>query len=230
MDAPQPAGAAAGAAGPNLSRGRGRYHHGDLAHALVTEALTQVRSRGAEAVSLRQVAQAVGVSPSAAYAHFPDKTALMVAVGERAMTELDTRMVAAGESVPGDDDVAAIARFQATGVTYALFAVDEPHLFRHMFGPVCAIAYDPARPETDSVSYRLLCRRLDDLQARGLLRPGVREGLDLLAWTTVHGFASLILDGFLPLSAGQHLIDALARLTLSDRALALPPAEARPDN
>jgi AcrR family transcriptional regulator len=201
---------------------RAGYHHGDLVEALVGEALSQVRERGTDAVSLRQVAQAVGVSPSAAYAHFPDKTALMTAVGNCGMDELDTRMTAAAQAVAGDDDLAAIARFRGAGETYVRFAVEEPHLFRHMFGPYCEKRFDAsADHEEQSVSYQVLCRGLDDLDARGLLRPGSREGLDLVAWTMVHGFASLVLDGFLPVDVGQQLIDALSRLALSDRALAL---------
>jgi len=200
---------------------RGRYHHGDLEQALLTQALAQVRERGGEAVSLRAVAHAVGVSPSAAYSHFPDKTALMSAVGMLGMDELDKRMLAAAASVPGDDDAAAIGRFRATGEAYVRFAVEEAHLFRHMFGPGCAMdhAKDPGHMEADSVSYQVLCHGLDDLQARGLLRPGAREGLDLVSWTTVHGFASLVLDGFLTVDVGPLLIDTLSRLALSDRAL-----------
>jgi AcrR family transcriptional regulator len=202
--------------------GRVGYHHGDLEQALLAEALTQVRARGSDAVSLRQVAQSVGVSPSAAYSHFPDKTALMTAVGNCGMDELDARMAAAAQSVPGDDDLAAIARFRGAGETYVRFAVEEPHLFRHMFGPYCDKRFDGvADKEEHSVSYQVLCRGLDDLNARGLLRPGTREGLDLVAWTMVHGFASLVLDGFLPVDVGQQLIEALSRLALRDEALAL---------
>jgi AcrR family transcriptional regulator len=211
---------------------RSGYHHGDLEEALVAEALTQVRSRGADAVSLRQVAQAVGVSPSAAYSHFPDKTALMTAVAGLGMAELDTRMVAAARAVPGDDDRSAIARFRSAGEAYVRFAVEEPHLFRHMFGPACEQRMpeiprhhqhysDLSDKEHDSISYQVLCVGLDDLEARGLLRPGARDGLDLVAWTSVHGFASLVLDGFLAVEIGEQLIDALSRLALSDRALAL---------
>jgi AcrR family transcriptional regulator len=202
---------------------RAGYHHGDLEQALVTEALTQVRARGTDAVSLRQVAQAVGVSPSAAYSHFPDKTALMAAVGELGMAELDARMVAAAQAAPGTDDLAAIARFRGAGEAYVRFAIDEPHLFRHIFGPGCAFAQQkqPDDIAGGSVSYQVLCQGLDDLQARGLLRPGSREGLDLVAWTMVHGFASLVLDGFLAVDVGERLIDALARLALADHALGL---------
>ena len=198
------------------------YHHGDLEQALVTEALAQLRTRGAEAVSLRQVAQAVGVSPSAAYSHFPDKTALMTAVGTLGMGELDARMVAAAQAVPGDDDRASIARFRSGGETYVRFAVEEPHLFRHMFGPAPEPRDgDVEQKRHESVSYRVLCSGLDDLEARGLLRAGARAGLDLVAWTMVHGFASLVLDGFLTLDMGAELIDALSRLALAEHALAL---------
>jgi AcrR family transcriptional regulator len=203
------------------------YHHGDLEVALVAEALALVRSRGSDAVSLRQVAQAVGVSPSAAYAHFPDKHALMAAVAQQGMEILDARMLATAQSVEGDDDAAAIERFRRTGEAYVGFAFDEPHLFRHVFGPYCpasqkATQSDPSLAQLsptdlaeDSGSYRLLCEGLDELQRRGLLRPGVREGLDVVVWTTVHGFASLVLDGLLPIEWRQLLLRSLARLTLA---------------
>lgn len=201
---------------------RAGYHHGDLEEALVVAALSQVRERGTESVSLRQVAQAVGVSPSAAYAHFPDKTALLQAVGNRGMDELDARMLAVEQAIPADDDRAAVLRFLETGRAYVQFAVQEPHLFRHVFGPYCEKAYETAaEKEEHSVSYRVLCQVLDDLEARGLLRPGVRVGLDMVAWTMVHGFASLVLDGFLPEEVGEQLVGALGRMALTGPAVAL---------
>jgi len=203
--------------------GRRRYHHGDLERALVEEALSQLRERGAVDVSLRQVAQAVGVSPSAAYAHFPDKTALMVAAGHAGKEVMDARMIAAGDAVDGDDDAAAIERFRAIGRAYVEFAVREPHLFRHMFGPTCVMERrkKPAAVEEESVSYGLLCTALDDLDARGLLRPGARDGLDLAAWTMVHGFAALVLDEFLPVEVGETLLESIARLALTDAGQSL---------
>lgn len=207
------------------SRARSNYHHGDLEHALVTAALAQVRDHGADAVSLRQVAHTLGVSPSAAYAHFPDKNALMAAVGSRGMEVLDARMVRAIDAHPGDDDASAIARFRAVGEAYVRFALEEPHLFRHVFGPTCALehAKDPEHMDEESVAYQVLNRSLDDLQSRGLLRDGVREGLDVVAWTMVHGFSALVLDGLLPAEAGEQLIDALGRLALTDAARPLIP-------
>ncbi|MBT5183074.1 MAG: helix-turn-helix transcriptional regulator, partial [Actinobacteria bacterium] len=65
------------------------YHHGDLSEALIEQAVASVDAVGAEHVSLRAVAAAVGVSPSAAYHHFADKEALMEAVSARGFVQLD---------------------------------------------------------------------------------------------------------------------------------------------
>ena len=66
---------------------------------------------------------------------------------------------------------------------------------------------------------RLLCEALDDAEEHHLLRPGARPGLDLLAWTLVHGFASLAVDGLLPVEASGQLLETLRRLMLRDAVL-----------
>src|SRR3954449_10495974 len=100
------------------------YHHGALEQALVEEAVRQVRERGTDQVSLRGLAQVVGVSPSAAYQHFPDKAALMGAVCEAVGAELATRMRTAVAAAAGESDAGAIARFLAVGQAYVTFALE----------------------------------------------------------------------------------------------------------
>lgn len=186
------------------------YHHGDLREALAAEAMRQVRAKGGEAVSLRAVALAVGVSASAAYHHFPDKTALMQEVGHRGSIELDRRTIAAAEAVKGRGGKAAVARLDACGAAYIGFAQDEPHLFRHTFGAACATSVD-LRHTRESFAYLTLGRCLDDVDRLGLLSVP-REGLDLLAWTTVHGFASLLIEGFLATEATGPLLSTVLRV------------------
>ena len=181
------------------------YHHGDLLEALSTEAFEQVRAKGSDAVSLRAVAQAVGVSASAAYHHFPDKTALMQEVGHRGSLELDRRTLLAADAVRGRGRRAATERLRACGAAYIGFAQDEPHLFRHTFGPDCADSALPGEKAKDSVSYRTLGRCLDDLDRLGLLGPP-RAGLDLMIWSAVHGFASLLIEGIVPAGATAPLM------------------------
>ena len=196
----------------------------------MVEALSQVRAHGAEAVSLRAVAQAVGVSPSAAYHHFADKTAILVEVADRGADELDRRTVAAAGGLAVDDADAGLVRLRAVGAAYIGFAVDEPHLFRHTFGPYCSMTPKFATGEggeggpgvdddghgrgSDS-AYGLLVDTLDQLDALGALSR--RDGLDLVAWAAVHGFASLVLDGFLPAEDSSVLVDVLSALVVSPR-------------
>lgn len=196
---------------------RASYHHGALAEALVDVAVGQVRAQGSERVTLRGVAQAVGVSPSAAYNHFADKDALLSAVALRGQAELDRRITAAA-ATGGEDDAAAIARLRAIATAYIGFAHDDPNLFRHAFGP--HLAHSPGGPHT-SAAYATLNATLDDLDARGLLRPGLRPGLDLVVWSTVHGFAGIALDGLCDWEAGDALLDGMQRSMLTDAALAV---------
>lgn len=197
-----------------------RYHHGALEQALVDEALRQIRERGAEQVSLRGLAQAVGVSPSAAYQHFPDKAALMVAVCAAEGTELAARMQAAVDAVADDGDAGAIGRFLAVGQAYVDFAQQEPHLFRHMFGPAGAQegpGYEHEHTDPDD-AYGILLARLAELADRGLLRLRAEEAaaLDVLAWSLVHGFSSLMVEGHLPAEAGEPVLTLFGRLVLTD--------------
>ena len=60
------------------------YHHGDLANALVEAALKLVEQGGAEAVSLRDLSQSLGVSRAAPYRHFTDRDVLLATVAELA--------------------------------------------------------------------------------------------------------------------------------------------------
>lgn len=187
------------------------YHHGALAEAMVEQALLAVRELGAEHVSLRAIAQVLDVSPSAAYNHFADKDALLMAVGECGLAALDERMARALAAHPGDSDEAARRRFAGLGRAYVGFALEERNLFRLVFGPICMKAGDP---HADEGPYVKLCAALDDLDARGLLAPGTREGLDVTVWGATHGVASLMIDGLLPPDAGDALIGSLARLLL----------------
>ncbi len=105
------------------------YHHGDLRDALIRAARKILEKDGLAELSLRQVARAVGVSPAAPYHHFADKHALLTAVATLGFAALRSEMLMrmAKETDP-------VARLDASGVGYVVFAVDNPALFRLMFG------------------------------------------------------------------------------------------------
>ena len=188
------------------------YHHGALAEAMVEQGLARVRSQGADHVSLRSIAQALDVSPSAAYNHFADKDDLLRAVGACGLAALDERMARVLAAHPADTADAARARFTGLGRAYLAFAIDETHLFQLTFGPICAVKEMP--PE-ETGPFRKLLTALEDLDRWGLLKPGVRPGLDLTVWASTHGMATLLVEGAVPPDAVEPFIDSLARLIMN---------------
>jgi AcrR family transcriptional regulator len=69
-----------------------RYHHGDLRRALLEEAVRTIRDDGAAALTLRAVAERLGVSRTALYRHFADKSALLNAVSEEGFRRLSDEL------------------------------------------------------------------------------------------------------------------------------------------
>ena len=131
------------------------YHHGNLAPALVEAALKQVEQGGAEAVSLRDLAQSLGVSRAAPYRHFPDRDALLATVAARGFEDLIALYEAALES-PGD----GLARLRASGRAFFDFATKRPGLYRLMFESDFLNRADPPAIllEPAGKSYRLIWR------------------------------------------------------------------------
>ncbi len=196
------------------------YHHGDLRRALIEAALREVKAHGVEAFSLRRVATTVGVSPSAAYRHFPDKNALLAAVAEEGFTTMGRSMARSIERArEGKRGArAAAAAFEATGAAYVRFAVAHPEHFRVMFAG--RHGSPPADLTDEHNPYTLLVSGLDALVEHGVVPPSRREGAELIAWPAVHGLAALIVGGAIDPDAYGGL-DALIAISIAavDRAL-----------
>ena len=169
-----------------------RYHHGDLRAALLGEGLRLVEEAGADALSLREVARAAGVSATAVYRHFPDKRALMVALAQEGVRRLGEAQEAAAH---GNGPAA----FSAIGRAYVQFALANPGLFRLTFTHP---GIDIGDPVNDKAATLLHDHALD--MAHGDKR--LARVIALRAWALVHGLALLILDGRVP--RDDVLIDA----------------------
>jgi AcrR family transcriptional regulator len=182
---------------------RATYHHGDLRNALLEEAARLVGERGAEGFSLREAARAVGVSPTAAYRHFADKTALLAAVASDGFSRLAAAMEKATARVvaPAGSKARASATLAAVGEAYVEFALRHPARYRVMFGPWMGEAGDcaPGVGPSGKDPYQLLVAALDGLVESGAVRAEARAGAEVVAWSAVHGLAALLVDGLLDL-------------------------------
>jgi AcrR family transcriptional regulator len=191
---------------------RQNYHHGDLRQALLAAGLELAVEGGPDAVVLREATRRVGVSPNAAYRHFADRDALLEAVSDAAMSQLaaaiDLRLEAIPDGPAGD---VACAQLRAVGTGYVAFAVEHPGLFRAAFfvpTDMSAAAKPTKAGPTGRTPFELLTVAIDGLVASGIMPASRRPNAEFLAWSAVHGFALLVIDG--PLRAlPRESVDAI---------------------
>jgi AcrR family transcriptional regulator len=175
------------------------YHHGNLRKALLAASLKLVTRHGVEAFSLREAARAVGVSVAAAYRHFEDRSALLRALAHEGLAQLALEMEEAVSTAPGAPESAerSVAELSRIGAVYVEFAVAHPSRFRVMFGPWCDLA-DELTPELlprGRDPLQVLVDTLDGMVRTGAITEAARKGAEISAWSTVHGFASLLVAG-----------------------------------
>ncbi len=179
------------------SKSKPRYHHGDLRHALIEASLALISEQGFAALTLREVARRAGVTHAAPYRHFADKEALLAAVAEEGF-----RAMAAQMRERMDRESSPSERLSACGVAYVLFAIQHPAHFRVMFGPHFTRRVDhESLGKEGGNAFGLLVQGLVEGQKAGEVREGEPLPLALMAWSLVHGLASLLVDGQL-----QHLV------------------------
>jgi AcrR family transcriptional regulator len=175
------------------------YHHGQLRAALVDAGVELARTGGPDAVVLRAVTRAAGVSHNAAYRHFADRDELLRAVCERCMSRLALLMEERIDEVAETDSMAAAwARMGALGRAYVEFATAEVGWFRTAFAvPDSTESFAPSEGVGASGlgPYELLTARLDELVTAGAIPKSRRPGLEYAAWSAVHGLSALLTDG-----------------------------------
>jgi AcrR family transcriptional regulator len=184
---------------PAMPQKKSGYHHGDLRRALLDHALRLFAERGSFAFSLRELAQAAGVTHNAPYRHFRSKGELLGAVRAEGLAKLG-KSAARAHARGGD----ARARVRALGEAYIRFALASPHHFRLVLHNPLTKSAEPA-----AEAYALLERCLEEGRQSGAVRSdrSARE-LALVAWSLVHGLASLLVTGQVPASRAR-----LARYT-----------------
>lgn len=178
---------------------RTTYRHGDLRRALVDAGIALARAGGPHAIVLREATRRAGVAPNAAYRHFASRQDLLEAVRSAALSELAKAMEAELAKIRDKRPAeAARASLRAIGTGYVRFAFTETGLFRTAFSTPELLSFtgDPARAGASGLDpFSLLSAALDKLVETGLLPPGRRPGAEFLAWSAVHGFAMLVIDG-----------------------------------
>lgn len=192
----------------DIRRHRARRGSGELLRDEILDASTELllETGHAKAVSIRAVAQRVGVTPPSIYLHFDDKDALLDAVCARYFEKLDAEMqrAAAGQSC-------AMEVLRAQGLAYVRFAVATPELYR-------IAAMGEGRPGSDvdavltSSAFTHMRASVQTLIDQGIYPPGDSTTAALELWTAAHGVAALLIaKPYLPFGDVEAFTDRVLR-------------------
>lgn len=174
------------------------YHHGDLRRALIETALQLVSEEQDWTFSLREVARRAGVSHRAPYNHFPEKLDLLGAVAAVGFDRLHDGLA---RETAGIDDPEAL--LDVICRTYVRLGLENPALYRLMFGPVLSDTGADDRPTVARTAGDRARAVLEDAILRGA-RAGVfavspdspHDAIlaAFAAWSAVHGLTMLVID------------------------------------
>ncbi|HEX9727700.1 MAG TPA: TetR/AcrR family transcriptional regulator [Gemmatimonadales bacterium] len=159
-----------------------------LSEEIVGVARDLIAEKGLAALSMRAIAERVGVSAPALYHYFDGKDALVARVVQTAFARFGEYMEHAMRSHPPG----SFERVRALGEAYMTFALENLASFRVIF----SIQVPHPRDLEDlpgGGGYPLLRRTVIEAMESGAMRPGDPDLASLYLWSMVHGLVTLVL-------------------------------------
>lgn len=171
------------------------YHHGNLKQALIEAAWQELKAKGAQNMSLRSIARIAGVSQTAPYRHFDDKNHLLVAMAQ------ETHLMLADafrQAINSEQD--ALHNIYNIGLSYVQFARTNPDRYKLIFGP--SVERRTEYPELVDAGQQSIGVVISQVQLL-LSQPtcsleNSQQNIEMTSynlWASVHGLASVVIDG-----------------------------------
>ncbi len=198
------------------------YHHGALRDALLQAAEKVLERDGLAGLTLRAVAREAGVSHAAPTHHFGDLTGLLSELAATGYRMFNAAMVAANNS-----ETHPLMKGMASAKAYVAFAQAHPGMYGLMFRNERLDMTRPSLHEAATATFAGLARgvgagRQEKISGAALEALSLDQAAAIArAWSLVHGFTMLLLDGRLKdilhrLPAGtapEQLLEAMLRAT-----------------
>src|SRR5260370_23501505 len=196
------------------------YHHGALRAALLEAAERVLEHDGLSGLTLRAVAREAGVSHAAPTHHFGDVTGIVSELAAIGFRQFNAAMGAAGAS-----GTSLIEKALARAKAYVAYAQAHPGMYGLMFRTERLDYSRPSLHEAAEASFAGLAgsigaSRHEEIHEEALSLD--QAAAIARAWSLVHGFTMLLLDGRLKdilhrLPKGtdaETLLDAMLRITV----------------
>ena len=179
---------------------RTTYHHGDLKQVLLDQALAVLEADGLENLSLRGLAQSVGVSKTAPYRHFRNKEQLLAELAAEGFALLAEVLEGAGTQ--GENSLCGtnylLSGLQPALRAYVGFAGKWPQLYKLMFSRYgYGLHSDRCRINADK-AMGCLIDAVGTAQTRGWKTDQDPVSLVLSVWSLAHGWAGMLTEKLIP--------------------------------
>jgi AcrR family transcriptional regulator len=188
------------------------YHHGALRNALLEAAERVLERDGLAGLTLRAVAREAGVSHAAPAHHFGDLTGLVSELAAIGFRQFNTAMAAAGAAA-----ATPLEKATARAKAYVAYAQAHPGMYGLMFRTERLDMTRPSLCEAANASFEGLAGAIGANRQEPI--SGAALSLEQAAaiaraWSLVHGFTTLLLDGRL-----SDILRRLPRGTSADTLL-----------
>ena len=166
---------------------RKHYHVGNLESQLIDQAKKMLEEVGPDKLSIRAIAEQLGVSATAVYHHFANKDELISHLAAEGFNQLEKVLIQCQVNVENQNKMQILSR------TYMLFAFDHPAMYQLMFGSQLAHSemndkLFTARKQAYAVVEQCVAEVLgQDIQSKEV------KSAALAAWSFAHGLASLMI-------------------------------------
>lgn len=167
------------------------YHHGNLRAALLSTAWELVQAHGLEGLTLRAVADRLGVSRSAIYRHYRSKDELLGQIILEGFEQLRSATAAAAQARAKRAESCPLDQLHHMGLAYIHFAVEQAALYDLMFHPSLIGRTCDKVKEASVRSYEVLTGMLQRCQDAGQIKPGDPHRQAFAIWASLHGLVSL---------------------------------------
>ncbi len=161
-----------------------------LKELLKKEAMIVIQKSGPHALSLRELARRVKVSHAAPYRHYPTKEDLLAAIVKDGFDELTREM-----TITRSTEKNLSIQFNKMGHAYVDFVKTHPDHARLMFGGFVLKPEDhPECKQSGDSAFEALLAMVIEMQEAKIFRKTNPLQLAHLIWSSVHGFAMLLID------------------------------------
>jgi len=188
------------------------YHHGNLKDALIQTSLEMIESDGLGSITLRELTKRLGTSRSAVYRHYDSKDILIKAVIQAGFEKLDKQIKPT--LLEGDD---VLHKLYSMGKAYINFAINNPNLYRSIFGHELMNEREESCDINDfdsDTGFHVLVAVMIEGHENNIIKKEDPILQATVIWSMIHGISNLLIDGHIHVQKNIDILYELSFKTL----------------